>query len=67
MEESLRRIEQKIEELGKEIAELKIICSRMDKHISFVETVYDKFSTPLHLMKQKIESVFGKQQAVLKQ
>ena len=41
-------LKKEIAELRKEIQELKIICSRMDGHITFVESVYQRLSAPLN-------------------
>ena len=48
-----------IQQLKEEIKKLQIICSRMDKHIDFVENAYDNFKYPLNVVKQKIEGIFG--------
>ena len=55
----LQKLEETVSEMRDEIKNLQTICSRMDSHIDFVETTYEKFSHPLHIVKQKIEGFFG--------
>ena len=52
-------LQSEIQLLKDEIKKLQIICSRMDKHIDFVENAYDNFKYPLNVVKQKIEGLFG--------
>ena len=59
MEQQIQNLEKKIESLEQEIKRLCEICSRMDSHITFVETTYDKFKYPLNVIKGKVEGIFG--------
>lgn len=49
--EKLKEIKYNIEELKNDIEELKRICSRMDNHISFVESVHETLKTPIEYVK----------------
>lgn len=67
MDSRLERIEEmhretlaQLERMSLEIQKLQTICSRMDNHISFVETTYDKFRHPLNVVKNKVETFFGR-------
>jgi hypothetical protein len=60
IEETQQEILTEIKNLKLEIEKLQTICSRMDAHISFVETTYDKFKYPLNVVKNKIENLFGR-------
>ena len=59
MDDRIQSLEKKIESLELEIKRLCQICSRMDSHITFVETTYDKFKYPLNVIKGKVEGLFG--------
>ena len=58
IEETQREILSEIGKLALEIQKLQIICSRMDCHISFVETTYEKFKHPLNVIKHGVENFF---------
>lgn len=60
----MERLEKKVESLEQEIKRLCEICSRMDSHITFVETAYDKFKYPLDVIKGKVEGIFGGGKAI---
>lgn len=51
IKETLIEIGIKIEALQKDIQDLKVICSRMDNHIDFVEQTYETLRTPLDYVK----------------
>jgi hypothetical protein len=51
---------EEIRKLTLEVQKLQVICGRMDTHISFVETTYDKFKYPLEVVKSKVESFFSR-------
>ena len=40
-------------------------CNKMNGHIDFVETTYEKLKYPIDVFKNKIEQVFGKEQKKL--
>ena len=47
--------------MREDIQQLMLICGRMDKHISFVDQVYDKVKNPLEFIVNSITpSVWGK-------
>jgi archaellum component FlaC len=58
-EDRLTRIENSIELLRIEIVKLQQICSRMDKHITFVEDTYETLKNPIGIIKNKIEGMFS--------
>ena len=58
MEELTRRVT----ELEAAIRRLETICSRMDKHITNVESVMTTLKSPANFMKQQIERVMGVKQ-----
>jgi archaellum component FlaC len=60
IENEIREMRQEIRTLTEEVRKLSQSCNRMDGHISFVERVYTRFSHPLNVLKDKVESVFGR-------
>jgi hypothetical protein len=60
IEETQRELIEEIKKLTLEVQKLQTICGRMDSHISFVETTYDKFKYPLDVVKNKVETFFGR-------
>jgi DNA anti-recombination protein RmuC len=60
IEETQQEILLELRKLAAEIQTLQVICGRMDGHISFVESTYDKFRYPLDVVKSKVESLFGR-------
>lgn len=60
MEDELKAlINERFDKLEKEINELKVICSRMNGHITFVEETYEKFKKPLNIVKGAVEGSFN--------
>ena len=45
-----------VSQLKKSIYELKVICSRMDNHITFVEATYSTLRTPIEYIKSYFNS-----------
>ena len=60
IEASQQVILEEIRKLTLEVQKLQVICGRMDTHISFVETTYDKFKYPLEVVKNKVETFFSR-------
>lgn len=60
IEASQQVILEEIRKLTIEVQKLQVICGRMDTHISFVETTYDKFKYPLEVVKSKVETFFSR-------
>ena len=60
LEEMQKEIVEELKKLTLEVQKLQVTCSRMDSHISFVETTYDKFRHPLNVVKNKVETFFGR-------
>jgi hypothetical protein len=60
IEDTQREILLEMKKLTLEIQNLQVICARMDGHISFVESTYDKFKYPLDVIKNKVETFFGR-------
>ena len=52
----LTKIENSIELLRLEIIKLQQICSRMDRHITFVEETYDTLKNPIRVIKNMFAS-----------
>lgn len=67
LENEIRELREEIRSLTEEVHKLTQSCSRMDGHISFVERVYSRFSHPLNVLKDKVESVFGRSQIEYKE
>lgn len=47
------------------IKDIEKSCDKMNGHIDFIETTYDKLKYPIDVFKNKIEQVFGKEQKKL--
>jgi hypothetical protein len=58
IEETQKEILLEIRNLTLEIQKLQVICGRMDCHISFVESTYEKFKHPLNVIKHGVENFF---------
>tara|TARA_Y100000114_G_C11736714_1_gene316590 strand:+ start:772 stop:993 length:222 start_codon:yes stop_codon:yes gene_type:complete len=54
LEDKLKIIEDKLEELKKAIFDLTDTTKRMDNHISFVEATYETLKKPLDFVKEKV-------------
>ena len=52
----VKRLTIQVHQLTQSIEELKVICSRMDNHITFVEATYDTLRTPLDYIKSYFKS-----------
>lgn len=57
----LKQINTKLNQLTEEVESLKKTVNRMDGHIDFVEETYDTLKFPIHVVKKKIEQIFGKE------
>ncbi len=57
----LKQINTKLNQLTQEVESLKKTVNRMDGHIDFVEETYDTLKFPIHVVKKKIEQIFGKE------
>jgi len=51
--------EQALKEIKEQLDRIEKICERMDRHISFVDRVYDGFEAPLAFVKAQFENTFG--------
>ena len=45
-----------LKEINERLARIEKICTRMDRHISFVDSVYDSVVKPLSYVKNKVEN-----------
>jgi len=45
---SLQRIDERISAIEEKITIIGYKCDKMDKHVDFVNTVYDRVKTPFH-------------------
>ena len=45
-----------LKEINERLSHIEKICTRMDKHISFVGSVYDSVEKPLSYVKNKVEN-----------
>ena len=45
---SLQRIDERISAIEENITIIGYKCDKMDKHVDFVNTVYDRVKTPFH-------------------
>ena len=52
-DEELKHLRKDIQNLTQEVLKLQKICSRMDNHISFINSVYSSVRTPLEYIRQK--------------
>ena len=59
MEDINQKILDELKELRKEVKELKEICSKMDGHIDFVESVYEGLKTPLNYISLRFNGISG--------
>ena len=57
----LKQINTKLDHIAEEVKTLKTTVNRMDGHIDFVEETYDTLKFPIHVVKKKIEQIFGKE------
>ena len=58
IEETQQEILSELRKLTVEIQKLQVVCGRMDSHISFVESTYEKFKHPLNVIKHGVENFF---------
>lgn len=58
IEDTQQEILSELKKLTTEIQKLQVICGRMDSHISFVESTYEKFKYPLNVIKHGVENFF---------
>jgi hypothetical protein len=58
IEETQQEILSELKKLTTEIQKLQVVCGRMDVHISFVESTYEKFKHPLNVIKHGVENFF---------
>ena len=54
--ENQKLILEELKNIKKEISEMKKDTKRMDDHISFIETVYERIKNPLYFITDKINS-----------
>lgn len=50
MNDDIIKLQEEIQKLREDVRQLSLICGRMDKHISFVDKVYDTVKTPLEFI-----------------
>ena len=48
--------EKELIEIKNRLERIEKICERMDKHISFIDRVYDSVERPLSFMKNRVEN-----------
>ena len=59
MSEDIKELVALNKQLLKEVNELKVVCGRMDNHITFVESTYSILRTPLNWFLSKWYNVCG--------
>ena len=52
-------MEKDIKDIKERLDRIEKICHKMDRHISFINNVYDSVEKPLVFIKQKFENVMG--------
>lgn len=57
---NMNNIEIRLSNIEEKIENIKINSSKMNEHITFIETTYDALRTPLGYIKNKIEFITGK-------
>jgi hypothetical protein len=62
LEEKMDLIIKLLEINNGDIKDIEKSCNKMNGHIDFIETTYDKLKYPIDVFKNKIEQVFGKEQ-----
>lgn len=60
IEARLDRMEDSIKDIRENNKILEKDCSKMSKHVDFVETTYSAVRTPLSYIKQHVEYMMGK-------
>ncbi len=55
----LSNIEIKLEQLEKDVQEIKEQTTKMDGHVDFVNNVYEKVEAPLHYITDKFHYMIG--------
>lgn len=65
LEEKMDLIIQLLKMNKDNIKDIEKSCDKMNGHIDFIETTYDKLKYPIDVFKNKIEQVFGKEQKKL--
>ena len=58
-DEFQERVLNELAEIKKEIGDLKRTCSRMDAHVSFVETTYDRVRSPFNWILNRVGYASG--------
>ena len=56
---ALRRIDERIESLENKISVIHDKCDKMEKHINFVDSVYDRVKTPFHYIMNRVAFVIS--------
>jgi|LauGreDrversion4_2_1035121.scaffolds.fasta_scaffold23820_2 hypothetical protein len=56
---ALRRIDERIESLENKISVIHDKCDKMEKHINFVDSVYERVKTPFHFIMNRVASVIS--------
>jgi len=57
IQNELKEINKRFANIEKKLANIEKICIRMDKHISFIDNVYDSVEKPLIYVKNTIENL----------
>lgn len=55
--EKLNNIQTDINEIKKELKEIKEGTVKMDRHINFVDGVYDKVKSPFHYILESVDKI----------
>ena len=56
---TLRRINERIDSLESKISVIHDKCDKMEKHINFVDSVYERVKTPFHYIMNRVAFVIG--------
>lgn len=59
MEQQLQEIRSDVKALTEAVRRLEVTCSRMDRHISGVESIFEQVQAPASYVKRQIERLMG--------
>lgn len=59
MEQEIKNLCQEVASLRNDVGELKRVCSRMDEHITFINSTYDTVRSPMSWALSRINRMIG--------
>ena len=60
-------LDEKLNYIIKELAEIKLMCRKMSQHIDFIDETYSNLKLPLEFIKDKVNYVMGTTAPVIQQ